>query len=312
MRAIVLALVALPVAWSAPAFAQPAAPPAASTVAATVNGETITLAELDAVLTNNLPLVPLTAAQRKNLRAAVLNDLIDDRLVKQFLAKNGVKVDPAELDAQMKAFTEELAKDKQTLADYLKKTGQTEAQLRADWATSIQLTTYVEHQATDEKLKAYHEANRDFFDKVEVRVSHVLVRVSKGSIPGEKAAAREKIEAIRADVIAGKIEFADAARKFSQDPSARAGGDLGFIRRRGPELEEAFLKAAFALKAGDVSEILETSSGFHLLKVTDRKPGQPSTVEKCLLEVMDAFTDDYRTELVARLRKEGQIRVSLP
>jgi peptidyl-prolyl cis-trans isomerase C len=222
-------------------------------------------------------------------------------------------VDPAELDAQMNAFTAQLQKENQTLAQYLKKVGLTEAQLRADWTAAIQLTNYVQQQATDEQLRTYFAANRDQFDKVEVRVSHLIIRVSKGSLPGERASAREKIQAIRAELTAGTTDFATAARKFSQEPAARSGGDYGYILRRGQEeLEEPLVKAAFAMKVGETSEVLETSSGLHLITVTDRKPGTPATLEKCLVEVLEAYTEDFRTELIARLRKEGQIRITLP
>jgi len=311
MRSLDLPVFAVLIAFSGNGLTQTVPP--ASTVAATVNGESITLADLDAALNANLPVIPLTIAQRKQLRAALLNDLIDDRLVKQFLAKNGPKVDPAELDAQMKAFAAQLMKENQTLAEYLKKAGQTEAQLRADWTAAIQLSNYVQQQATDDQLRAYHAANRDHFDKVEVRVSHIIIRVSKGALPGERATAKEKMQAIRADLIAGKMDLATAARKFSQEPTARTGGDLGFILRRGQEeLEEPLVKAAFAMKVGTISEVLETSSGIHLIAVTDRKPGMPTMIEKCAGEVLEAFIENYRTELIAKLRKEGQIRIALP
>lgn len=279
---------------------------------ATVNGEPITLAELDGALNANLPDIPLTAAQRKQLRSTLLSDMIDDRLVKQFLAKNAPPADPAELEAQIKVFVAQLAKENQTLAGYLRQTGQTESQLRADWAATMQFTAYVQKQTTGEQIKAYFAANRDLFDKTQIRVSHLVVRLSKGALPGELATAREKIQAVQADIAAGRIDFASAARKHSQDTNALKGGDLGFIERRGPELEEPLLKAAFALKKGEVSNILETPSGLHLLLVTDRKPGPEPSLDKCLFEVVEAFTEDFRKSLVVRLRREGQIRITLP
>ena len=314
MRADILAILGVLFVVSEHGFSQTTpATPTASTVAATVNGETIALAELDAALSANLPVIPLTIPQRKQLRAALLNDLIDDRLLKQFLAKNGPKVDPAELDEQMKAFTTQLVKENQSLVEYLQRTKQTEAQLRADWTAAIQLSALVQEKATDDQLRAYHAANRDHFDKVEVRVSHIIIRASKGTLPGERATALEKMRGIRADLVAGKMDFATAARKFSQDQTARNGGDLGFIFRRGQEeLEEPLVKAAFAMKVGELSDILETGSGIHLILVTDRKPGKPTTVEKSIHEVLEAFTDDYRLELIAKLRKDAQIRISLP
>jgi parvulin-like peptidyl-prolyl isomerase len=281
-------------------------------VAATVNGEAIMVAELDAALNANLPAAPLTLAQRQQLRAALLNDLIDDKLVKQFLAKNGAKVDPAELDAQMTALKARLVRENQTLAAFLKQSGRTEEQLRDDWAAQIQLANYVKQQATDEKIKAYYSANRDHFDKVEVRVSHIVIRLAKNSPAVERAAAKEKLQAIRAEILAGKIDFAAAAKKYSQCPSALQGGDLGFILRRGLPEDETLAKAAFALKVGGYSEVIETEHGAHVLTVTERKPGTPTALEKCILEVLDAYTEDFRLELVTKLRKEGQVRVTLP
>lgn len=310
MRRLVLAASIIVLSMSSPGKAQ--SPPAAGMVVATVNGETISLAELDGALSANLPVLPLTAAQRRQLRSALLSDLIDDRLIKQYLAKKGPKVDAAELDAQLKEFTAQLQRENQTLAQYLKKTGLTEAKLRADWTESIQLSSMVQHQVTDNEIRAYHAANRDFFDKVEIRISHLFIRSSKGALPGERAAAMEKIQAIRAELIAGKTDFATAARKHSQDDNSRIGGDLGFMLRRSPQLEEALLKAAFALKVGEVSDVLETPTGLHLLKVTERKPGKPTTVENCIADVLEAYTDDFRANLIAMLRKEAQIRISLP
>ncbi len=310
MRVLFFNIVLLSIVIAGQGLTQTNPPP--TTVVATVNGETIALGDLDAALSVNLPVIPLTINQRKELRAALLSDLIDDRLLKQFLAKNGPKVDPAELNAQLKSFTAQLARENQTLTDYLKKTGLTEAQLRADWIASIQLSTLVQQKTTDAQLKAYYEAKRDYFDKVEVRVSRIIMRISKGALPGERAAVREKMQAIRTELIAGKMDFATAARKYSQDPSGRNGGDVGFVLRRGQELEEALAKVAFGMKVGEISELLETTSGMHLLMITARKPGTSSSFEKSILEVLELYTEDYRTELIAKLRKEGQIRITLP
>jgi parvulin-like peptidyl-prolyl isomerase len=301
------------VALSAPASAQtaPAAPPATE-VAATVNGQPVTVAELDAALRANLPNVPLTAAQRARLRATLVNDLIDDALLRQLLAKNAPPVAPTELDAQMKALTARLTRENATLAAYLKQTGQTEAQLRAEWATQIQLDAYVKTQVTDEQLKAYHAAHRDHYDRVEVRISHIMVRIGRSAPAADRDAAKAVLQAVRAEVAAGKLDFAAAARKHSQCPTAKDGGDLGFVFRRGMPEDEPLAKAAFAMKVGELSEVLETDYGFHILTVTDRKPGTPAPLEKCRGEVLEDYTDDYRAGLVMKLRKDAQIKITLP
>jgi parvulin-like peptidyl-prolyl isomerase len=292
----------------------PPTPPAApaSTSAATVNGEVISLADVDAMLAHALPLTPLTVAQRRQMRIEVLSDMVDEVLVRQFLRKNGPKVDPAEIDAQLKAFGEKLQKEGKSLAEWYKQTGQTEAQVRESWTSAMQLTGYVKGIVTAEQLKTYFSANRDHFDRVEIRVRHIVVRVSKRATPVERAAAKEKLEALRAELAAGKIDFAAAAKKYSQCPSAQSGGDLGFIARKGGLLDESFAKAAFALKTNELSGVVETEFGLHLIQVVERKAGTPTTFEKCAIDVLDAYSDDFRAELITKLRKEAQIQITVP
>lgn len=306
-----LALAAL--AAATVALAQPPAePPAKPDVAATVNGETITLAEVDAVLKHTLPLTPLTAAQRRQMRVEILSDMVDDMLVRQFLRKNGPKVDPAEIDAQFKAYGEKLQKDGSSLAAWLKETGQTEAQVKEAWTTAMQMTGYVKLSTTDAQLKTYFEANKDHFEHAEVKVRHIVTRVGKNAPAAERAAAKEKLEALRAEIAAGKADFAEAAKKHSHCPSAPAGGDIGFIGRKGGLVDEAFARAAFALKPNELSTVVQTDFGLHILQVTERKPGTPTTYEKAATEVLDSFADDFRAELISKLRKEGRIEITVP
>ncbi len=292
------------------ALAQPPKPD--TNVAATVNGENITLAEVDAVLKHTLPLTPLTTSQRRQMRIEVVSDMVDDLLLRQFLRKNGPKVDPAEIDAQLKAFGEKLKAEGKTLADFYKQTGQTEAQVREAWTAAMQLTGYVKSVATEEQLKAYYNANKDHFDRVEVKVRHIVLRVGKNATPVERAAAKEKLEAVRTEIAAGKIDFAAAAKKYSHCPSAPTGGDIGYIYRKGGLVDESFAKAAFAVKPNELSGVVETEFGLHILQVTDRKPGTPSTYEKSATDVLDTYSDDFRNELIAKLRKQGQIQITVP
>jgi parvulin-like peptidyl-prolyl isomerase len=290
----------------------PAAAPAKSNVAATVNGETIALADVDAALKHTFPLTPFTAPQRRQMRIEVLSDMVDDLLVRQFLRKNGPQLEPGEIDAQLKAFDEKLKRDGKSLESWLKSIGQTEAQVRESWTAAMQLTGYVKRVATEEQLKAYYAANRDLFDRAEVKVRHIVLRAGKNAPAVERAAAREKLEALRAEIAAGKLDFAAAAKKFSHCPSGPDGGDLGYIARKGGLIDEAFAKAAFALKPGELSGVVETEFGVHLIQVTDRKAGTPSTYEKCAIEVLDAYSDEFRADLITKLRKEGQIQITVP
>lgn len=295
-----------------PAAVGAADPPATPGPAATVDGEPIPLDRVDAVIRAKYAVGPLTHAQRRHLRADVTNDLVDDLLLAKFLKKHAPKVEPAEVDAQLKAFADDLAGRGKSLAGFLKETNQTEAEVRAAWSAQLALVRYVRERVSDDQLRGYYEANKDHFDRAEVKVSHVLLRAGRTATATERAAAREKLEAVRADVLSGKVTFADAAKRYSHCPSARAGGDLGYIPRKDMLGDEAFCRAAFALKPGEVGPVVETAAGFHLIRAGDRKPGTPSTFEGCREEVRETFADDYRAELVGRLRKEAHIEVTLP
>lgn len=299
------------IAFAKTALAQTAEAPA-SGVAATVNGESIRLEEVDAFIKAKIAATPLTTTQLKQLRTEVVSDMIGDVLLRQFLRQYGPKIDAAEIDKHLKELSDSLAKQGKTLADFYRDTQQTEAQVRESWTSLLQISGYVKQHVPDEQLKHYYAANKDQFDRVEVRVSHVMVRLGPNATPVEKAAAREKLQAVRAEIAAGRLDFAVAAKKHSQCPSASEGGDLGYILRRGMLADEKFCKAAFALKVGETSQVIDGEFGVHLIRVTDRKSGTPSTFEKCLDDVRDQFTEDFRVELVAKLRKQAEIRITVP
>lgn len=300
-RRVVLGIVG----FAVPAFAQPPADPH---VAATVNGKPVPLAQVDAVV-RRMPTggAPLTAAQVRRLRQEVLDDLIDDVLLKQYLNQLEEILAPAELDAHFQVLTATLRRQGKTPADFFRETSQT----REAWETHLRFNKFVERRATDAELRTYHEANRDVYDDVRVRASHIVLRVPAAA-PGERVAAREKLAAVRADVAAGKLSFADAARKFSMDPTASRGGDLGFVGRQDPTVDEAVARAAFALKVGDVSAPTDSEFGVHLVQAVERKAGTPVAFEKVIDLVRDGYAEDLRRRIVAVGRKQGEVRVTLP
>lgn len=108
-----------------------------------------------------------------------------------------------------------------------------------------------------------------------VKASHILAKVAKDATDEQKKAARTKIEAALKRVTEGKEDFAKVAEEVSEDGSAKSGGDLGFF---GPgAMVKPFEDAAFALKAGETSGIVESQFGFHVIKVSEIK--EPETRE---------------------------------
>jgi parvulin-like peptidyl-prolyl isomerase len=284
----------------------------APNVAATVNGELIRLDQVDSVVRRMPVRGPLTDGQARRLRREVVEDMIDDVLLRQFLRQHGPKVDRAEVEKHFRGLAATLQRQGKSLAEFYRETGQTEAQVRDTWATMYQFQKYADEQAKGADLRKYFETNRDFFDGTTVRVSHIVARVGPSAPPGDRIAARERLTAIRADVLAEKLTFAEAAKKYSIDPSAPTGGDLGFIGRRDGIVDEAVAQAAFALKVGEVSQPVETDYGFHLVRVAERKPGAAVTFEKVSDLVRECYAGDVRQSLVAVLRQKATIQVTIP
>lgn len=304
------------------AFAQvPPPPPTAGTAtvanpagpAAVVNGEPISLGELDAVLRREGPApVEMPEAKKREMRLAVLGAMIDDLLLQQFLRQYGPKVDPNEVNQRIADVVEGLKKQGKTLAEFLKESGMTEAQVRADITNILQWRDYVLAKITEADLKKYYDENKDHFDRVVVRASHVVKRVLPTSSEGEKLAAVQKLQALRQEIVTGKLDFAEAAKKNSECPSAPQGGDIGVFPRKMSMVDESFAKAAFALQPGQVSDVVATDYGYHLIKVTERKPGTPSDFTKMKEEVRELCIWELRQNLLSQMRKNAKIEVYLP
>jgi parvulin-like peptidyl-prolyl isomerase len=306
----------VPVTPATPTFA-PTAPAASAAgaptgVAGIVNGESITLAEVEAIIkTVPAPPVPPTDAQKRQMRQEVLEMLIDDTLVRQYLTATNGRVSQADFNREYEGLLTALKAKNMTLQDFLRDTSQTEERLRLDIVKKLQWDNYVAKNVNDAALQTYYNQNRDYYDQVTVQASHILIRVSPKASESERAQARARLLDLRQKILAGQLDFAEAAKKFSQCQSAPSGGDLGSFRRKWA-VDETLARAAFALPVGQVSDVVQTDSGFHLIKVTGRKPGQPSTFEAVKEKVREDLAMEMWHDLVVQQRKIAKIESKLP
>ncbi|EDZ98257.1 PpiC-type peptidyl-prolyl cis-trans isomerase [Burkholderia sp. H160] len=199
--------------------------------------------------------------------------------------------------------------------DYAAKVQPTDAQLQAyydahrnDFATpataTIQYlvmspaTLSASMQPSDADLKKYYDDNiAHFRTEGEVRASHILIAAPKDASAADKAKAKQTAEELLAQVKAHPDQFAQIAQQNSQDPgSASKGGDLGYFGRGMIAGGQAFDDAAFALKKDEISGIVQSDFGFHIIKVTDVKP----TVTKSFDEVKDQIAKELKTQLATK------------
>lgn len=201
-------------------------------------------------------------------------------------------------------------------SDYAPKINPTDAQLQSyydahknDFATpaTAQIQYLVLSAATvaasvnpsDADLKKYYDDNiAHYKTQEEVRASHILITVAKDASAADRAAAKQKADQILAEVKAHPDQFAQIAQKESQDPgSASKGGDLGYF---GPGMiagGQAFDDAVFKLKKDEISDVIQSDFGYHIVKVTDIKP----SVTKSFDEVKGQITNDVKTQQAAKL-----------
>jgi peptidyl-prolyl cis-trans isomerase C len=282
-------------------------------VVATANGTTITMGEVETVLkARGIDLTKVPPERVSALRYEVVCTLIDGRLWEEYLKKNGPRVEPAAVNQHMAELAGWVKKHNKTMDDYYKDSGQTETSVRAGITSILQWEAIARGKVNDADLKRYYDDNKDYFDRVWVRASHIAVRLPANAPAAEKQAARDKLLAIRAHIVAGKLDFAEAAKRYSQDATAQAGGDIGLFPRK-MVVPESIAKAAFALPVKGVSDVVESDYGLHLVTVTERKPPErPSEYEKVKEEVRDACYGELQLSVLAQLRTDARIEIKLP
>jgi peptidyl-prolyl cis-trans isomerase D len=148
----------------------------------------------------------------------------------------------------------------------------------------------------EQDLKTYYEQNaQQLAGNEERRASHILIEAPASATAAEREKAKEKAEQLLAAVKKAPDSFAELARKNSQDTgSAAAGGDLDFFSRKA--MVKPFADAVFAMKKGDISDVVETEFGYHIIKLTDIKVPQ----QKSYAEMKPALETELKQQLAQK------------
>jgi peptidyl-prolyl cis-trans isomerase C len=158
---------------------------------------------------------------------------------------------------------------------------------------------------TDNEIKEYYDTYTDKFSTPEqVRARHILIRIPPDSPDAEKEKAKDKIRAALDRIRKGE-DFAKIAAEISEDSVTQGkGGDLGFFSRG--KMVKAFEDAAFSLKPGQVSDIVETLFGYHIIKVEDYKEAYQKPFES----VKDSIRSQLKTETTQAKAKEFLLKAT--
>jgi parvulin-like peptidyl-prolyl isomerase len=313
----------------APAPTPPAtrsAPPATA-IAAVVDDETIPEIAVHRAMKRIPP------ARQAEARPEILNFLIDNALIDHYLAKIPVVVDQKEIDAKLVVIKEEIKKEGSTFEKVIQDLLLTEKDLRDKIVAEIRWDKFAEAQATEKALRELFDQHRDMFDGTLVSARHILLSPSPED---PKAGEQAKIKLtnfkkqVEEDVSRGLAQlpatsdnlarekarakltedsFAAIASKESACPSKAQGGNLGYFPRAGA-MVDAFAQTAFALKPYQMSDVIQTQFGYHLILATDRKPGKEVKFEDVKDDVKEVFNERLRDLMASRLRPRAKITIN--
>jgi peptidyl-prolyl cis-trans isomerase C len=286
---------------------------------AVINGVVITQAHYDKELKVHVDRVSrqgkqLSEEQMAALKKDVLDGLIEREVLYQESQKAGIKVDEQKVNDQMAGIKKRFPNEEE-FKKALASMGLTEEEVRTQIQRGLAIRGLIDQKVgnsivvTDEETKAFYDNNPQFFKQPEqVKASHILIKVEPTADDATKAAARKKIEDIRKKLTEGG-DFAELAKEYSEGPSAPKGGDLGYFRRG--QMVKAFEDTAFSMKINEVSGLVESRFGYHLIKVYDKKPEQTiayaEVKDKIAQRLKAQKIEKGATEYVGKLKKDAKI-----
>jgi peptidyl-prolyl cis-trans isomerase C len=256
---------------------------------------------------------PVPPNRRDEVYRAVLEQLVTYTALVHETKARKIDVTPAEAkqvsDAKIAELRQQIP-DPKAFNKALADRNMTLERLRADIRNDIAINKMM--QAEVANAPAVSDADvREFYDKNPnefsgLRASHILIRPS-GFDEDSKKKAKAQAEDILKQARAGG-DFAELARKHSADGSAQQGGDLGFFTKG--SMVPAFADAAFALKPGEISNVVETQFGFHIIKAVERKDVPMEEATTKIREFLTAKRRDERQQaFVSEVKNRSRIEV---
>jgi peptidyl-prolyl cis-trans isomerase C len=288
-------------------------------ICAHVNGEDVKKDDLELAV-HNMELQagrPLPAEQRDEVYRGMLDQMIAFRLLKQETQRRQVTATDAELDQAMKQVRSQFPTDA-AFQDALKAQKITLDELRKETRSNLLISKMLDQEITPQltvkpsEVSAFYEKNPDKFQQPEtIRASHVLIAVPQNADATTRQKAREKAEDVLKQAKAG-ADFAKLAQTYSNDASKNRGGDLGYFPKG--QMVPTFDAAAFALQQpGQLSGVVESPFGYHVIKLTDRKPAHTVPFGEVSSRIEQFLQQEMRStktrEFVEGLKAKGKVEV---
>jgi parvulin-like peptidyl-prolyl isomerase len=280
-------------------------------VIATINNEKILRKDLDLILDRFKDHVNPSALE--SMEQQITEQLVGQSLLRQFVTEKNLTVNEEIVDKEIAKMRENIKKNPatkdKTLEDFLKYQGSNIDELRTAIRMSAAIEQYAYRSIDDKKLEDYFIKNISDFNSETVTASHILIDTQDMKPQDEFDKAMAKIVAIKKEIDNG-ADFPECAKKYSDCPTGKSGGDLGSFPRHGVMVEE-FANAAFAAEVGKVSDPVKTQFGYHLIKVTAHSPPKDVSFGDVKDKVRETLVAIEITNLLKDLRAKAKVVITL-
>lgn len=290
---------------------------------ATVNGEKISKAELqdafdNAVKMSGMDASQLTADQKLAGYQKLLDDLITERLLKA--AAQDIKVTDDEATAEIEKIKKNFPTE-DAFKQQLKQANQTEEKLQKLVKDGLQQRKWIESKVADQVAvtdadaeKFYKENVKQFEQPDQVRASHILFLVPQGA-PDDEVKKKEAAANAAYERAKKGEDFTKLAKELTEEPNGKeSGGDLNFFTKE--QMVPEFANAAFGMKVGDISKPVKTEFGYHVIKVTEKKPAGTVPLDEVKPQLVSYLKSQKQQaavqELIGKLQSDAKIENSLP
>lgn len=254
----------------------------------------------------------------QRIQTQVIQQMVAEELLFQESRKKGIKIDPKMVEAEFMNMKQRFGTEEQ-YQKTLKLMNITEEKLKGQIDHQAAIRKLVETEisskveVSEEDTKKYFEENAGKFRKPErVRARHILIKVAKEDDDRKKALARQKLEDIKKKIMGGE-DFGELAQKHSEGPSNTRGGDLGYFTRG--RMVKSFEDVAFKLAPSEVSDIVETRFGYHLIKVEEQQKAKDPGYDEIKRKIADVLRRERVQKLlepyVAKLKEQAEIETFL-
>ncbi|HUV77042.1 MAG TPA: peptidylprolyl isomerase [Desulfobacterales bacterium] len=275
---------------------------------ATVDGVTITQDDFDKEMARVRSQFArsgrsLKESQLPDIKNRVLETLVNRELLYQESQNKGVKVEDAEVNQQVDILKKRFPNEDEFKAALLEMKI-SEAELKSQIRKGIAIQQFVDKdlvqdvKVSQKEVEDFYKNNPDMFNQSEqVKASHILIKVDTKADKSAKDQANKKIKEIQKKLEDGE-DFVALAKEYSEGPSNVNGGDLGYFERG--RMVKPFEDVAFKLKPGEVSDMVETPFGYHLIKVVDKKPESVVSYENAKERIAQYLEQEKKEKALKR------------